>query len=126
MRLEDNSTPDWADDQAMHAMRELHAPPGGESYWETLHARIMAHLAAAPPVEWWSFFSGWVRVGLAAAAVVGMIAGTAFVRSREIQARLAYEAAMDAASVVPVAGPWAQRGTAATSREATLRYVMSY
>jgi hypothetical protein len=126
MSLELHSSPDWADDNTLRTLRELHAPPGGEAYWSQLEARIMERVAGSAPAEWWSAFDGWVRIGLAAAAIVAVLVGAAMSRSNEVQARLAYEAVMENASGVPVAGPAALRGTSATSREATLKYVMSY
>lgn len=120
------SAADWADDVTMRTARELHRPPAGDLYWRGLESRIMARITAAQ-AEWWQFFGGWVRVGLAAAAVAAVIAGAALARTKEAQARIAYEAAMEAASGgVPIAGPVSARSSGRDTREATLRYVMSY
>lgn len=125
MTNEFESTADWADDTTMRTARELYRSSAGDLYWRGLESRIMARITAAQ-AEWWSFFGGWVRVGLAAAAVAAVIAGAALARTRDAQARIAYEAAMEAASGVPVAGPVSARASGRDTREATLRYVMSY
>ena len=123
MRIE-RDAPEGSDEDVTRALRELVAPPADPAYWSGLEQQIMARVAAG--TEWWSAFDGWVRIGLAAAAAVVVIAGSVALRSRDAEARLAYEAVMESSSGVPVAGPTAMRPASATTREATLRYVMSY
>ena len=123
MRIE-REAPDGSDEDVTRALRALVAPPADPAYWSGLEQRIMARVASGS--EWWSAFDGWVRIGLAAAAVVVAVAGAVALQSRDASARLAYEAVMESSSGVPVAGPTAMRPPSATTREATLRYVMSY
>jgi hypothetical protein len=60
--------------RVIETTRALYAPPGGESYWSALEAKIMARIATTPPVRWWQVLGGWARVGLVAAAAILMIA----------------------------------------------------
>jgi hypothetical protein len=86
----------------------------------------MARIAGAGEApEWWGVFHGWVRLGLAAAVLAGVITGATLLREREAQERLAYESVMESASVIPVAGPTIARAPS-HSRDATLRSLMSY
>ena len=93
-------------------------------------ARIVAPRVPRPDAvgeapEWWGVFHGWVRVGLAAAVLAAVLTGAALLRERERQERFAYEAVMESASVIPVAGPTIARGPG-RSRDATLRSLISY
>lgn len=127
MTMEHGTPGRWNDEEVRRTMQDMYEPPGGDLYWRRLESRIMARIAKAADVEWWSFFGGWVRVGLAAAAVAVIVAGAMLARSRDVQARLAYEAAMESASGIPVAGPTSSRAAERdAARDATLRYVMSY
>jgi hypothetical protein len=126
MTIERNTPPEWGDENVTRALRDLYAAPAANaSYWDALETRIMAHIAGAGEAsEWWSVFHGWVKVGLAAAVLVGLLSGAALLREREAQERLAYEAVMESASVIPVAGPTMARGPS-RSRDATLRSLIS-
>ena len=74
--------------------------------------------------EWWTFFGGWTRIGLIAAGIAAIIAGTAAIRSRQVEERIAYQAVIEAAPTVP--GMVATSVPSTTARQATLRYVFSY
>ena len=128
MKIERSTPHEWGDEEVTRVLRDVYASPSpNASYWDTLETRIMARIAAAGEApEWWGVFDGWVRVGLAAAVLVGVLAGTALLRAREVQERLAYEAVMESASVIPVAGPTVARGPGRSARDATLRSLMSY
>jgi hypothetical protein len=129
MKLERNTPEEPGDDEVTRVLRDVYASPSANaSYWETLETRIMARIAnAGEAPEWWGVFDGWVRVGLAAAVLAGVLAGGAVLRARETQERVAYEAVMESASVIPVAGPTVARGpTGRNTRDATLRSLMSY
>jgi len=128
MKIERNTPPQWGDDEVTRALRDVYASPApNASYWDTLESRIMARIAAAGDApEWWSVFDGWVRVGLAAAVLAGVLSGAALLRAREAQERLAYEAVMESASVIPIAGPTIARGEGHGTRDATLRSLISY
>ena len=121
-------TPDEpGDEEVTRVLRDVYASPAtNASYWDTLETRIMARIATAgESPEWWGVFDGWVRVGLAAAVLAGVLAGTALLRAREAQERLAYERVMESASVIPIAGPNLARGPGRAARDATLRSLMS-
>jgi hypothetical protein len=126
MKIE-RGTPHEGDETVTRVLRDVYASPSANaSYWDTLESRIMARIAAAgESPEWWGVFHGWVRVGLAAAVLAGIVAGAALLRSRESEERLAYEAVMESASVIPVAGPTIARGPG-RARDATLRSIISY
>jgi hypothetical protein len=128
MKIERNTPPEWGDDDVTRALRDLYAAPAANaSYWDTLESRIVARLASAgDSPEWWGVFDGWVRIGLAAAVLAGVLSGAALLREREAQERLAYEAVMESASVIPVAGPTIARGEGHATRDATLRSLISY
>ena len=55
------------DNLVMRELRELHAPPGGDSYWAGLEARIMARIGLAESM-WGSECGRLARPALAAAA----------------------------------------------------------
>jgi hypothetical protein len=126
MRIERNTPPEWEDEEVTRVLRDVYASPAtNASYWDILESRIMARIAAGgEPPEWWGVFHGWVRVGLAAAVLAAVLTGAALWRERETQERLAYEAVMESASVIPVAGPTIARGPI-RSRDATLRSLIS-
>ena len=127
MKIERNTPDEPGDEEVTRVLRDLYASPSANaSYWDTLETRIMARIATArESPEWWGVFDGWVRVGLAAALLAGVLAGSALLRAREAQERLAYEAVMESASVIPVAGPTVARGPGRSTRDATLRSLMS-
>jgi hypothetical protein len=122
MKIERNTPAESGDEEVTRVLRDLYASPSpNASYWDTLETRIMARIAGAGEApEWWSVFHGWIRIGLAAAVLAGVLSGAALLREREAQERLAYDAVMESASVIPVAGPTIARGPS-RSRDATLR-----
>ena len=128
MKIERNTPVDPGDEEVTRVLRDVYASPAANaSYWDTLESRIMARIAnAGESLEWWGVFDGWVRVGLAAAVLAGVLAGGALLRARETQERVAYEAVMESASVIPIAGPTVARGPGGrNTRDATLRSLMS-
>ena len=128
MKIERNTPVEPGDEEVTRVLRDVYASPAANaSYWDTLESRIMARIAnAGESLEWWGVFDGWVRVGLAAAVLAGVLAGGALLRARETQERVAYEAVMESASVIPIAGPTVARGPGGrNTRDATLRSLMS-
>jgi hypothetical protein len=127
MKIERNTPAEPGDEEVTRVLRDLYASPSpNASYWDTLESRIMARIAGAGEApEWWGVFHGWVRIGLAAAVLVGVLSGAALLREREAQERLAYDAVMESASVIPVAGPTIARGPGRSTRDATLRSLIS-
>ena len=128
MKIVRNTPDEPGDDELTRVLRDVYASPAANaSYWDTLETRIMTRIATAGEApEWWGMFDGWGRVGLAAAVLAGVLAGATLLRAREAQERLAYEAVMESASVIPVAGPTVARGPARGARDATLRSILSY
>jgi hypothetical protein len=115
------------DDAVTRALRELHAPPGGESYWSGLEARIMARVAAAEPV-WWAELGRWARPALLAAAVLILAAGLLLFRTREQATQIAYEDVLSAPTPISIAGtarPASLQGLQG-EREETLRFLITY
>jgi hypothetical protein len=127
MKIERNTPAEPGDEEVTRVLRDLYASPSpNASYWDTLESRIMARIAGAGEApEWWGVFHGWVRIGLAAAVLAGVLSGAALLREREVQERLAYDAVMESASVIPVAGPTIARGPGRSTRDATLRSLIS-
>ena len=127
MKIERNTPDEPGDEELTRVLRDVYASPAANaSYWDTLETRIMARIATAGEApEWWGVFDGWVRVGLAAALLAGVLAGSALLRARAAQERLADEAVMESASVIPIAGPNLARGPGRAARDATLRSLMS-
>jgi hypothetical protein len=128
MKIERSTPHEWGDEEVTRVLRDVYASPAANaSYWDTLESRIMARIASVgEPSEWWGVFHGWVRVGLAAAVLAAVVTGAALLREREAQERLAYEAVIESASVIPVAGPTLARGPGRGARDATLRSLISY
>lgn len=126
MKIERNTPHEWGDEEVTRVLRDVYSSPApNASYWDTLESRIMGRIAkAGESPEWWGVFHGWVRIGLAAAVLAGVLTGAALLREREAQERLAYEAVMESASVIPVAGPTLARAPS-RSRDATLRSIIS-
>jgi hypothetical protein len=126
MKIERNTPHEWGDEEVTQVLRDVYASPSpNASYWDTLESRIMARIASAGEApEWWGVFHGWVRIGLAAAVLAGVLSGAALLREREAQERLAYDTVMESASVIPVAGPTIARGPS-RSRDATLRSLIA-
>ena len=77
MKLIHGDGRDWRDDEVQEALRAHYAPPGEDSYWAALEQRIMARVRAEASREWWSYFPGWVRYGVAAAAAAALVVGIA-------------------------------------------------
>ena len=94
-------------------LRAFQRPPADPAYWDGLEARIMDRIVAdsAPrtvstPTSlaaisgWWEPYSRWSRVGglVAAAALALTVFGLWNTRTEDDDARLAYEAAVEALS----------------------------
>jgi hypothetical protein len=125
--MSDHLRLDPEDDAVTRGLRDLHAPPGGESYWAALEAHIMARIASAD-VGWWSELARWTRPALVAAAVLVVAAGLLLVRSRDAATQVAYEAVLAAPTPISVAGaarPASLRGLQG-DREEVLRFLITY
>lgn len=116
---------DWSDDDVRDALRSLYAPPTDDSYWHSLERGVMSRVKTEGMREWWSYFPGWVRVGIAAAAAVVVLSSIASWHTRAAQTRLAYEELLGAPNDLPVLTETLRREPNANSREATLRYLIT-
>ena len=124
---------DEGDAKIAEMLREIYAPPAEGAYWDSLETRIMsyikAHRQAVIPVNWWSDLAGWAGPGLAAAALLFIVAGAVLSRQKDEDLRASYEAVTEplASDVLPGA---VQVVTAprdgSSQREATFRFVLSH
>lgn len=115
------------DDEVIRGLRELHAPPAGESYWAGLEARILARIGHAEPA-WWTELGRWARPALVAAALLVITAGLLVFRTRDAATQVAYEDVLAAPTPISVAGaarPAALRGLHG-EREEVLRFLITY
>jgi len=128
LRLEDEG-----DAKITETLRDIYAPPAEGAYWNTLETRIMsyikAHGKALIPVNWWSDLASWAGPGLAAAALLFIVAGAMLARQKDEDMRATYEAVTEplASDVLPgavqvVVAPH----DGSSQREATIRYVMQH
>ena len=128
LRLEDEGNA-----KITEALRGIYAPPAEGAYWDTLETRIMAniraHRNAVIPVNWWTDLATWAGPGLAAAALLFIVAGAVLARQKDEDMRITYEAVTEPLSsdVLPgavqvVVAPH----DGSSQREATFRYVMQH
>ncbi len=128
LRLEDEG-----DAKITEALRGIYAPPAEGAYWDTLETRVLAniraHRQAVIPVNWWSDLATWAGPGLAAAALLFIVAGAVLARQKDEDMRVSYEAVTEplASDVLPgavqvVVAPH----DGSSQREATFRYVMQH
>ncbi len=107
------------DDDLTNELRALAAPPSDPGYWDTLEARIMAHIERGQEDgRWWALSERIYRLGMMAAGLILIVAGTVWLRSRAVETRMAYE------SVIETPGmdqPVFARRNALDDRPATLR-----
>ncbi len=116
---------DSRDEDVAGALRHLYAAPTDDSYWNTLERRIMQAVAAERAREWWSYFPGWVRLGVSAAAAAALVAALASWHTRTTQERMAFEELMGAQNEIPLLTE-SDRSERSAEREATLRYLIRH
>ncbi len=116
---------DMHDDEITGALRGMYAAPTDDSYWTALERRIIDAVAAERAREWWSWFPGWVRMGLTAAAAAALIAALASWQTRELQQRMAVDRLIGTPSDIPLLTE-SDRGERGAEREATLRYLITH
>ena len=117
---------EWSDDEVQDALRAVYAPPSDESYWRTLERGILSRVTAEGMREWWSYFPGWGRIGIAAAAAILVLSSIAAWHTRAAQARVAYEQLLGTPADLPVLSETGNGEPSATTREATLRYLITH
>jgi len=123
---------DEGDAKITEALREIYAPPAEGAYWSSLESRILAHMranrAVAIPVNWWTDLADWAAPGLAAAALLFVVAGAIWSSQKE-EDMSAYEAVTESLGSDALPGA-VQVVTAprdgSSQREATFRYVLSH
>ncbi len=107
------------DDDLTNELRALVAPPSDPGYWDTLEARIMARIERGQDEgSWWALSERIYRLGMMAAGLILIVAGTVWLRSRAVETRMAYE------SVIETPGmdqPVFARRNPLDERRATLR-----
>ncbi|HEV7993592.1 MAG TPA: hypothetical protein VGP25_17320 [Gemmatimonadaceae bacterium] len=112
------------DGELTGALRAMYAAPTDESYWDSLEARIRAHVARGGDVQgWWSAMTEMARPALAAAAILIFVAGAAVIHSRQLEARDAYSSVISAS---PPSIETAARTASAGDGDAVIDYIMSH
>ena len=85
------------DDALLRELRAVYAAPG-ERYWDDLEGRILQAVGvgtagavspARSAAAWWQAMAGWARPGLAAAAVLAVVASAVGIQARASRAHLA-------------------------------------
>jgi hypothetical protein len=106
------------------ALRALYAAPADERYWDSLEARILAHVARGGEQHgWYGELADMVRPGLIAAAGLILVASLAVVHSRQVETRSAY------ATVISPAAPTIEPASGAASvgdGDAAIHYILSH
>ena len=119
----------WTSGQAevTDALRAMYAAPTDESYWESLEARILAHVSrvsrGGDVQGWWSAMTDLARPALAAAAILIFVAGAAVMHTRQLEDRDAYASVISAA---PPSIETAARSGSAGDGDAVINYIMSH
>ena len=114
----------YRDDEVTHELRAIVAPPADPGYWDALERRILARLDQAQEEgRRWAFSERTYRLGMIAAALVLIVAGSVWLRQRAVETRMAYE------SVIEVPGadqPVFARRNPLDERPATMRAVRGH
>jgi hypothetical protein len=126
---------DEGDAKLTALLRDSYAAPAEAAYWDGLEARILSLIAAHRmgivqlQPNWWSVLGRWAAPGLAAAALLFVVAGLVLSRENEAELRTTYEEVTEPA-VVDVLPGAVQVVTSprdgSSQREATFRYVLSH
>ena len=112
------------DDDLTNQLRALVAPPTDESYWAGLEQRILARIERGQDEgRWWALSERAYQIGLLAAGLTLIVAGSVFLRERALERRMAYETVIE--SPAPTQQVFARRGLV-PDRQATLRAVTDH
>jgi hypothetical protein len=111
------------DDDLTRELAAIYAAPQEAAYWSALERRILSRVRAGEGAdEWWSVPDRWLRLGLVAAGIAVIVAGSLLIRMQTQASRMAsYETAIDSAATD--AFEVAQRGRM-TEEQATLRLLI--
>ena len=84
------------DDEVTTQLRAIVAPPVDPSYWDALERRIMARIdRASEEGGWWVLSPRAYQLGLIAAGLTLILAGSMYLRGRAVEARMAYETVIE-------------------------------
>ena len=112
-----------ADPRVTTALRARFAAPSDEAYWSGLQSRVMARIGSNARVSWLQIAAGWARPGLAAAAVILVVAAALLGSSRADTDPVTFATVADAEPAQP---EFIYTEHDATSqRDETLRLVVS-
>ena len=107
------------DDDISNELRAIVAPPSDPRYWDALEQRIMARIERGQEDgRWWALSERAYQLGLMAAGLILIVAGSVYLRSRAVETRMAFE------SVIETPGmdqPVFARRNALDERPATMR-----
>lgn len=88
------------DDEVTNHLRAIVAPPTDPTYWESLERRIMARIGKGlEDGRWWALPERVYQIGLLAATLTLIVAGSVYLRSRAVEARMAYERVIETPGV---------------------------
>ena len=111
------------DDELTTHLRAIVAPPADESYWLGLEQRILARIERGQSEgKWWALSERAYQIGLLAAGLTLIVAGSMYLRERALERRMAYETVIEAPAQQKV---FARRGLV-PDRQATLRAVTDH
>lgn len=111
------------DDEITNELRAIVAPPTAPGYWDTLEARIMARIERGKDDgRWWVLTERMHRLGLMAAGLILIVAGSVWLRSRAVETRMAYETVIESSEDQPL---YARRNPL-DERPATMRAVRGH
>ena len=126
---------DEGDARLSAMLRSLYAPPTDAGYWDGLETRVLSLIAAhrlgivRMQPNLWSVLGRWAAPGMAAAALLFVVAGLFWSRENEASLQTTYEDVSEP-TVVDVLPGAVQVVTAprdgSSQREATFRYVLSH
>jgi hypothetical protein len=84
------------DDALTNELRRIVAPPVDPGYWDALEQRIMARVERAQEDgRWWAISERAYQLGMIAAGLILIVAGSVYLRSRAVETRMAYESVIE-------------------------------
>ena len=126
---------DEGDARLSAMLRDVYAPPADPTYWEGLETRILSLLAAHRmgivrlQPNLWSVLGRWAAPGMAAAALLFVVAGLFWSRENDAQMQTTYEDVSEPTVIDTLPGAvhvvTAPRDSS-SQREAIFRYVLSH
>ena len=106
------------DDDLTNELRAIVAPPDAPGYWDALEQWIMARIQRGQEeARWWALPDRLYRLGMMAAGLILIVAGSVWLRSRAVETRMAYESVIE----TPEDQPLFVRRNPLDERPATMR-----